>query len=67
MRISFFTTFALPLILCLALSAPAFADLYNNGPTLGTTNAWFIDVYAVSDSFTVSTNRAMTASPLPSG
>ena len=30
-------------ILCLALSAPAFADIYNDGATLGTTNAFFID------------------------
>jgi len=40
-------------ILCLALSAPAFADLYNNGPTNGTYGAWLIGVgnYVVSDSF----------------
>ena len=27
--------------LCLALSAPAFADLYNNGPTNGTFGSYF--------------------------
>jgi hypothetical protein len=53
-------TLSLLTILCLALSAPAFADLYNNGPTLGTTNAWFIDVNAVSDSFTLSGNSNVT-------
>jgi PEP-CTERM motif len=30
-------------ILCLALSVPAFADIYNDGPTNGTANAFFID------------------------
>ena len=30
-------------ILFLALSAPAFADIYNDGPTNGTSNAFFID------------------------
>lgn len=39
--------------LCLALSGSGFADLYNNGPTLGTANALFIDVYAVPNSFVV--------------
>ena len=49
MRISAFTLLT---VLCLALTAPAFAaDLYNNGPTNGTSNAYFIDVYVVSDSF----------------
>ncbi len=39
-------------ILCLALGTTALADdLYNNGPTNGTNDAYFIDVYAVSDSF----------------
>jgi hypothetical protein len=53
-------TLSLLTILCLALSAPAFADLYNNGATLGNTNGWFIDVFQVSDSFTVSANASMT-------
>ncbi len=30
-------------ILCLALSTTAFADIYNNGPTTGNLNAFFID------------------------
>jgi hypothetical protein len=38
-------------ILCLSLSIPTFADQYNNGPTNGTSNAFFVDVYAVTDSF----------------
>ena len=41
-------------ILCLALSATAFADMYNNGPTDGSVNGWFIgqgQSYVVSDSF----------------
>jgi hypothetical protein len=47
-------TLTLLTILCLALSATAFAGtLYNNGPTNGSNDAYFIDVYAVSDSFTV--------------
>ncbi|MGB8770612.1 MAG: hypothetical protein WCC92_13405 [Candidatus Korobacteraceae bacterium] len=50
--------FLFPLtILCLALSTSAFAGdfgpLYNNGPTNGTNNAYFIDAYVVSDSFLV--------------
>ena len=50
--------FSVPLtILCLALSTSAFAGdfgpLYNNGPTNGTNNAYFIDAYVVSDSFLV--------------
>jgi PEP-CTERM motif len=41
-------------ILCLALSAPAFAgDLYNNGPTNGTSDAYYIDSFIVTDSFVV--------------
>lgn len=44
-------------ILCLVLGAPAFAGfLYDNGPTLGTTSAYLIDVYQVSDSFVVDPN-----------
>jgi hypothetical protein len=38
-------------ILCLALSAPAFGDLYSNGQTNGTQFAYFLNGYAVSDSF----------------
>ena len=54
-------TLSLLTILCLALSATAFAGtLYNNGPTNGTSDAYFIDVYAVSDSFTVSPHATMT-------
>ena len=48
-------TLSLLTILCLALSAPAFADMYNNGPTNGGVNGWFIgqgQSYVVSDSFT---------------
>jgi hypothetical protein len=48
-------------ILCFALSAPAFAQqLYNNGPTNGNNDAYFIDVYQVSDSFTVSPNAMIS-------
>jgi hypothetical protein len=39
-------------ILCSVLCVPAFADLYNNGPTNGTNGAYFIDASQVSDSFT---------------
>jgi hypothetical protein len=52
--------FALAL-LCLALSVPAFADLYNNGPTLGNTNSYFIDVYSVSDSFVSNASGNITS------
>jgi PEP-CTERM motif len=39
-------------ILCLALSATGFAGtLYDNGPTNGTSDAYFVDVYQVSDTF----------------
>lgn len=58
MRITILSLFT---ILCIALSAPAFADntLYNNGPTNGGVNGWFIgqgQSYVVSDSFQVSVN-----------
>jgi hypothetical protein len=46
-------------ILCSVLSVPAFADLYNNGPTGAIYNALYLDLYAVSDSFTVNTNGTM--------
>jgi hypothetical protein len=54
-------TLSLLTILCLALSAPAFADinLYTNGPTNGNNDAYFIDVYQVSDSFTVTSPSSM--------
>jgi hypothetical protein len=52
-------TLSLLTILCLALSAPAFADIYNNGPTGAIYNTLYLDVYAVSDSFTVNTNGTM--------
>ncbi len=39
-------------ILCLVLDATAFAgNLYSNGPTNGTNDAYFIDVYQVSEQF----------------
>ena len=57
-------TLSLLTILCLALSAPAFADLYNNGPTNGAVNAWFIGSgpsYVVTDSFSVSSSETMNS------
>lgn len=48
-------------ILCVAVCATAFADLYNNGPTNGTVNAWNLYPYVVSDSFQVSANATMTS------
>jgi hypothetical protein len=54
------TSLSLLTILCLALRVPAFAgDIYDNGPSNGTSNAYFIDVYAVTDSFTVTSNFTM--------
>ena len=47
-------TLSLLTILCLALIAPAFGGettVYTNGPTNGNNDAYFIDVYQVSDSF----------------
>ena len=43
-------------VLCLALSVPALADLYNNGPTNGTVNSYFIDAFVVTDSFVPNAN-----------
>ena len=49
------TTLSLLTILCLVLGATAFAgNLYTNGPTNGTNDAYFIDIYVVSDQFTPS-------------
>ncbi len=45
-------TLSLLTIMCLVLGAVAFAgNLYTNGPTNGTNDGYFIDVYAVSDQF----------------
>jgi hypothetical protein len=64
-------TLSLLTILCLAVAAPASADLYNNGPINGTSGAYFIDVDAVSDSFvpTVdgSTNQFTFGEWVPAG
>ncbi|MGB8769664.1 MAG: PEP-CTERM sorting domain-containing protein [Candidatus Korobacteraceae bacterium] len=50
MRIA--TLSLLAVLLSLALTAPAFAsDLYNNGPTNGTSDAYYIDSFIVTDSF----------------
>ena len=38
-------------ILCLALHGIAPADAYNNGPILGTAQAYFVDKFWVTDSF----------------
>jgi hypothetical protein len=47
-------TLSLLTLLCLVLGATAFAgNLYTNGPTNGTNDAYFIDVYIVSDSFPI--------------
>jgi PEP-CTERM motif len=47
-------------ILCLLPGTTALAtNLYNNGPTNGTSNAYFIDIFRVSDSFTVSPNASI--------
>ncbi|MGB8769610.1 MAG: PEP-CTERM sorting domain-containing protein [Candidatus Korobacteraceae bacterium] len=47
-------TLSLLTILCLVLGATAFAgNLYTNGPTNGTNDGYFIDVYEVSDSYTI--------------
>jgi hypothetical protein len=50
------------LALCLAVvPAVAQTDLYDNGPTSGTTSAWNIATgFAVSDSFTLSTASTLT-------
>ncbi len=56
------TVFSLLTILCAAaLSVPAFADLYNNGPTNGQRDKYFIDIYAVSDSFVPNASGNMTS------
>ena len=39
-------TISLLTILCLALSAPAFAQKYNNDPTNGTNDAYFVGIYS---------------------
>jgi len=48
------------LALCLTLAAvPAMADVYNNGPVNGTTDAWTINSgFVVSDTFTVGSGGA---------
>jgi PEP-CTERM motif len=50
------------LALCLAVvPAVAQTDLYDNGPTTGTTNAWTIGSgFIVSDTFTLSSNSSVT-------
>jgi hypothetical protein len=53
-------TIPLLAILCIALSAPAFADLYNNGPTNGTSNLFFL-YYSISDEFVPNASANMTS------
>lgn len=48
-------------ILCLALSLPAFADLYNNGATNGNAGSTSIDTFVVSNSFVPTSNGHITS------
>ena len=54
--------FSLLTLLCLVWTATASAQsLYNNGPINGTINAYFIDAFQVSDSFTLTTPSNLTS------
>jgi hypothetical protein len=50
------------LAVCTTMTVPAIAgDIYDNGPTTGTLSAWAINFgFAVSDSFSVSSNSTAT-------